>query len=71
MNINKDKCHILHFGKENKQLTCKFGDKDLQSVEEEKDLGVQISCTSKAHPQCSKASKKEMRYLFSCAPKYH
>jgi hypothetical protein len=43
MDINKDKCHVLYFGKENKQLIYKFGDQGLQSVEEEKDFGVQIS----------------------------
>ncbi len=56
MDINKDKCNVLHFGKENKQLTYKSGDQDLQSVKEEKDFGVQISCTGKTYLQCSKAS---------------
>ena len=28
MGINKDKCHALHFGKENTQLTYKFDDQD-------------------------------------------
>jgi hypothetical protein len=35
MEINKDECHVPHFGKENKQLTNKFGDQKLPSVEEE------------------------------------
>ena len=67
MQINKDKCHVLHFGRDNKQSTYKFGDQLLQSVEEEKDLGVQISSTGKPHLQCSKASKKETRCLVSYA----
>ena len=63
MEINKDKCHVLHFGKNNKRMTYKFGDQDLESVEEEKDLGVLISCTGKPHLQCSKASKKGNQVL--------
>ena len=53
MDINKDKCHVLQFGKENKQITYKFADQGLQSVEEEKDLGVQINSTGKSRLQCA------------------
>jgi hypothetical protein len=70
--INKDKCHhLLHYGKENKQLTYKFGYQDLQSVEEEKDLSVQISCIGKPHLQCSKVYTKGNQVLGSAVPKYH
>jgi hypothetical protein len=65
IDINKDKCHVLQFGKENRKLTYKYGDQGLQSVE--KDLGVQISCTSKQHLNVQKILNKETRRFVSCA----
>ena len=63
MEINKEKCHVLHFGSSNKRMTYMFGGKVLESVDEERDLGVQISSTGKPHSQCSKASKKGNQVL--------
>ena len=48
MEINKDKCYVLHFGNDNKRLKYNLGDQELQLVEEEKDLGVVMSSTTLA-----------------------
>ena len=63
MQINKEKCHVLHFGNSNKRMTYMFGGKVLDPVEEERDLGVQISSSGKPHSQCLKASKKGNQVL--------
>ena len=63
MEINKEKCHVLHFGNSNKRMKYTFGGQILESVEEEKDLGVIICRNAKPHLQCSKASKKANQVL--------
>jgi len=63
MEMNKEKCHIIHFGSNNKGMGYSLGDENLETVEEEKDLGVIIHKSGKPHQQCSKAAKKANQVL--------
>jgi len=63
MEINKEKCHVVHFGKTNNELGYYFGGENLEAVEEEKDLGVIIHKSGKPHNQCIKAAKKANQVL--------
>jgi len=63
MTFNADKCKVLHFGKLNPRFSYTLGGMApggtvLQSVDEEKDLGVIISTDLKPSKQCAKAAKK-------------
>ena len=63
MVFNADKCKVLHFGKKNSQFSYTMGGHApagvvLESVEQEKDVGVMISNDLKPSLQCSTAAKK-------------
>ena len=62
LRFNIDKCKVLHFGRLNPETKYLFGDNELKSVDEERDLGVLFdasfnfkshiaSCISKANQQ--------------------
>jgi len=63
MPFNTDKCKVMHFGYNNRSITYKLGNKDLEVVKEQKDLGVQVSDNLKVRRQCSKAAGKGNRIL--------
>jgi hypothetical protein len=65
MDINKDKCNVLHFGKENKQLTYKFGQW------KKKRILVSKSAALAKHTYNVKASKKRKPGAWSAVPKYN
>ena len=56
--FNLDKCKILHIGKNNKKHEYWMNGKLLESITEEKDLGVLIDKDLKFHKQTAAAVKK-------------
>ena len=63
MLFNTEKCHIMHLGRGNKQLTYFMEGERLMSVKEEKDLGVTIHNSLKPSIQCCKAALKANQVL--------
>ena len=47
MIFNTDKCKVVHFGYNNTAADYSLGDVNIQSVKEEKDLGIIIHQTLK------------------------
>ena len=58
MQFNVGKCKVMHFGRKNKRHKYEMGGTTLESVEEEKDLGIWVHSSGKPHTQCEKAAKK-------------
>ena len=65
MLINIDKCIVLHMGSRNQRGKYKMGGKELNSVEQERDLGVIIHPNGKSSAQCSVADMKANQVLGS------
>jgi len=63
MLFNVDKCKVLHFGHGNKGARYTMNGKELDSVLEEKDLGVIIQHDLKWGRQCAKAASTGNRVL--------
>ena len=57
MRFNVDKCKVMHFGRNNQQFDYKLDRKTLQTVQEEKDLGIIISQDLKPSPVLSSILK--------------
>ena len=57
MVFNADKCKVLHFGHNNGQVHYVMDGNNLESVEEERDLGVIIQGNLKVDKQSAKAAK--------------
>ena len=53
-----DKCRVMHFGRGNVHQVYSMGGTNLQSVKEEKDLGVWISDDLKVAKHCSYACNR-------------
>jgi hypothetical protein len=63
MQFNIEKCKVMHFGKGNVHQVYSMGGTKLQSVVEEKDLGVWISEDMKVAKHCSYAYSRANRML--------
>ena len=63
MHFNVDKCKVLHLGPKNPNLNYWMDGTQIQSVTQEKDLGVIISDNAKPSEQCAKAAKKANQVL--------
>ena len=63
MLFNIEKCKVLHIGKNNGKEIFSMGGKVLESVEEEKDLGVIVNYDLKVSKQCTKVVKTAHRVL--------
>ena len=63
MEFNASKCHVLHLGRGNKEYKYTMGGVELDSVEEEKDVGVMIHHTLRPSLQCAKASARATQVL--------
>ena len=76
MYFNVDKCKVLHLGQKNPHLTYLMDGTQIQSVTQEKDLGVIIYDNAKPSEQCAKAVKKANQVLgqllrsFQCRDKH-
>ena len=63
MDFNVGKCKVMHIGSKNPKFRYKLNDKELQTVTEEKDLGVLVHNTLKCSFQCDEAVKRGNRIL--------
>ena len=57
MVFNADKCKLLHFDNNNQQVHYVMNGNILESVEEERDLGIIIQSNLKVDKQCGKADR--------------
>ena len=58
MEFNVDKCHVMHIGSSNHKYKYKMGDKELESSDFGKDIGVIVHRNLRPSLQCSKAAQK-------------
>ena len=63
MPFNLDKCKIMHIGHKNKNEKYELLGKEIESVQQEKDLGVVITNDLKSSNQCIEAVKKAQKLL--------
>jgi len=63
MEFNVEKCKVMHIGGMNRNYGYHMDQKELEVVEEEKDLGVLITNDIKASQQCTAACNKANRVL--------
>ena len=75
MSFNLEKCKVMHIGTKNNKNSYAMGGRILESVDEEKDLGVIMNSMFKFDKQCAKVAKKANQVLgliyrtFSCKNK--
>ena len=63
MLFNTDKCKVMNLGNKNSCVKYELGGRELESISEEKDLGVLITKDLKISAQCSRAAKTANRVL--------
>ena len=63
MDFNTDKCEVLQFGKSNQGTTCTVNGRARGSVEEHRDLGMQVHNLLKAASQGDRVVKKAFSTL--------
>ena len=63
MLFNVEKCQVMHIGYNNKKVNYEMDGKNLEEVDEEKDLGVIMQNDLKWNSQCTKAVKTANRVL--------
>jgi len=63
MVFNVEKCKVMHIGCTNRNYRYHMDQKELEVVEEEKDLGMLITNDLKASQQCTAACNKANRVL--------
>ena len=63
MRFNLDKCKIMHIGHKNKNEKYELLGKEIESVQQEKDLGVVITNDLKSSNQCIEAVKEAQKLL--------
>ena len=63
MPFNLDKCKIMHIGHKNKNEKYELLGKEIESVQQEKDLGVVITNDLKSSNQCIEAVKKAPKLM--------
>ena len=72
MSFNTDKCKVMHLGNKNPYVKYNVGGRELESILEEKDLGILITKDRKVSAQCSRATKTAssvlgmIRRTFTC-----
>ena len=57
MELNRDKCQVLHLGKRNHMHSYKMGDTWLSNTTNEKDLGIVVDHELNMSQQCDVAAK--------------
>ena len=63
MLFNVDKCKVMHIGKENQNLSYYMDGKQLEDVNQEKDLGIIITNDLKPSAHCTQNYTKANRML--------
>jgi hypothetical protein len=57
MEFNKQKCKVMHFGRNNPKFQYRMGDHVLAQTDEEKDVGVYVTSSLKPSAHCIRAAK--------------
>jgi len=63
MAFNVDKCKVMHMGRHNRRQTYQLNNRVLESVDDEKDLGVTVTSDLKSSTQCRNAYNKAIKVL--------
>ena len=63
MPFNVEKCKVMHIGYKNKHAKYELLGKEIESCQQEKDLGVLITSDLQASKQCIEAEKKAQKIL--------
>lgn len=63
MDFNIEKCKVLHVGGRNQNFNYKMRGSELNSVTDQKDLGIIVNNKFKFNKQCIAACKKANRAL--------
>ena len=71
MQFNLGKCKIMHIGRNNPRQKYKMGGRELEVVEEEKDVGVLIHCSLKPSRHCQRAASAAMGVLNQIRCNFH
>ena len=69
--FNATKCKVMHIGRKNPQFKYTMGDKVLQAVDVEKDVGVMIHSSLKPSTQCAQAAKKANQIIGRMSRAFH
>jgi ribonucleases P/MRP protein subunit RPP40 len=57
MQFNTKKCKVMHSGMRNQRAVYQMGGHNLESTDEERDIGVMVSKNMKPSAQCAKAAR--------------
>ena len=71
MSFNVKKCKVMHVGRSNPRYAYRMGGVELDSTEEERDLGVIMTSKLKPTKQCEKAAKMAQTVLSQIARSFH
>ena len=71
MSFNVLKCKVMHVGRDNTRAAYFMGGQQLDTTEEERDLGVVMSNKLKPGPQCLKAAKTGQQVLGQILRAFH
>ena len=71
MKFNASKCKVMHFGKENARNVYMMSDVQIESVSEEKDLGVWVEDSMKPTKQCTMAANSANWALGQLSRSFH
>ena len=71
MEFNKAKCKIMHLGRNNPDHTYTMDGHELESISEERDIGVVIQKNLKPTRQCIQASNKAKAVLGQLTRSFH
>lgn len=64
LRLNSNKCVVLHLGKNNPHTRYRLGDSLIQSVEQQKDLGILVSDDLKWEPHIANIAKKANTLIY-------
>ena len=71
MEFNIPKCKIMHIGRRNPNFRYMMNGQELQTVEEEKDIGVLVTNSLKPTKHCQKAANMGQAVLKQLAKNFH
>jgi hypothetical protein len=71
MSFNTKKCKVMHVGRHNPRHQYTMGGHVLDTTEEERDIGVQMSSSLKPGGQCGKAAMTANRVLGQVSRAFH
>lgn len=64
LSLNANKCTVLHIGSNNPHVSYEINNKSVQTVQEQKDLGVIVSSNLKWEPHIASITKKANTLIY-------